>query len=76
MSKVQELEAAVADLPREEFRDFARWFDAERNRIWDEQLEEDAQNGKLKKLFEKLQKENQGQPEIPLDEVLNDAKLS
>jgi hypothetical protein len=36
MSKVQQLEAAVAELPREDFQ-------------------QDAQNGRLKMLFEKLQ---------------------
>jgi hypothetical protein len=42
-----------------------RWFDAERNRKWDRQIEEDAQSGKLRELYEQL--ENHGQHKVPLD---------
>ena len=76
MSKVQELEAAIAQLPRHEFADLARWFDEERNRKWDRQMEEDATSGKLKKLFERMEAENQGKAEIPLNEVIDDSQLS
>ena len=76
MSRVQQIEADVAELPPKEFLDFARWFDAERNRKWDQQIEADAKNGKLRKLYELLEAENAGQPEMPLNEVLDDPELS
>jgi hypothetical protein len=76
MSKVQQLEAEIARLPRQEFRDLARWFDEERARKWDLQIDEDAKNGKLEKLYEKLQAENKAQRNISLNEVIDDAELS
>ena len=67
---------AIAKLPRGEFVELERWFDAERNRLWDRQIEEDAQSGKLRELYQRLQSENQGQPHVPLDEFLDNEKLS
>ena len=43
---------------------------------WDRQIEADGQNGRLDALYARLASENRGQPEIPLDEVLDDGKLS
>lgn len=50
MSLVAEIESAIARLSPEEFVQLERWFDSERNRKWDRQLEEDAQSGKLRQL--------------------------
>ena len=47
MTKVKEIEQAVAHLPKGELDQFRAWFedfDAER---WDEQFEKDARSGKL-----------------------------
>jgi hypothetical protein len=76
MSSVAEIEQAIAKLPPGEFVQLERWFDAERNRKWDRQIEEDAGSGKLRELYERLQLENQGQPSVPLDEFLDNEKLS
>jgi len=70
MSSVVEIEAAIAKLPPGEFVQLERWFDAERNRKWDQELEADAQSGKLRELYERLQPENQGEPNVPLPEFL------
>ena len=67
---LHEIEQAIAKLPPGEFVELERWFDAERNRMWDRQIEGDAQSGKLRELDERLQAENQGQSTIPLDEFL------
>jgi hypothetical protein len=75
MSSVAEIEQAIAKLPRGDFVELERWFDAERNRKWDRQIEEDAQSGKLHELYERLQSENQGQSNVPLDEFLDHEKL-
>jgi uncharacterized small protein (DUF1192 family) len=58
MSSVAEIEEAIAKLAPEEFVRLERWFDAERNRKWDRQIEEDAESGKLRKLYQRLQSEN------------------
>jgi len=76
MSSVAEIEQAIAKLPPGEFVELECWFDAERNRQWDQQMEEDAQSGKLRELYERLQTENQGQSNVPLDEFLDNEKLS
>jgi hypothetical protein len=76
MSSVAEIEQAVAMLSREQFVQFERWFEAERNRKWDRQIEEDAQSGKLCEVYERMKSENQGHPNIPLDNFLDNEKLS
>ena len=76
MSSVAEIERAIAGLSAEDFVELARWFDVERNRKWDRQIEEDAQSGRLREAYERLQNENQGQSEVPLNKFLDDEKLS
>jgi hypothetical protein len=76
MSSVAEIELAIANLPPGEFVQLERWFDAERNRKWDRQIEENAQSGKLRELYERLKSENTGQANVPLDEFLDNEKLS
>jgi hypothetical protein len=76
MSSVAEIEQAIAKLPAGEFVELECWFDAERNRKWDRQIKQDAQSGKLRGLYERLQSENRGQPKVPLDEFLDNEKLS
>jgi hypothetical protein len=76
VSSVAEIEQAIAKLPIGEFVQLERWFDAERNRKWDQQIEGDAQNGKLRELYERLESENLGESNVPLDEFLDDKKFS
>jgi len=76
MSSIAEIEEAITKLAPEEFVRLERWFDAERNRKWDREIEEDAESGKLRKLHQRLQSENKGQPDVPLDEFLDNEKLS
>jgi len=76
MSSVAEIEEAIGKLPPRELVQLERWFDAERNRKWDRQIEEDAHSGKLREMYDLLQSENQGQPNVPLHEFLDDEKLS
>ena len=76
MSSVAEIEEAIVKLPPGEFVQLERWFDAERNRKWDRRIEEDAQSGKLRELYERLQSENQGPHNVPLDDFLDNTKLS
>jgi hypothetical protein len=47
MTKVEELEMAVASLTEEEYRAFRRWFLERDWEQWDKQIEEDSRAGKL-----------------------------
>ena len=47
MTKVEELERAVASLTAEEYRQFRRWFLERDGEQWDRQIEEDSRAGKL-----------------------------
>jgi hypothetical protein len=76
MSSVVEIERAIESLSSKEFVELEQWFDAERNRKWDCQIEEDAQSGKLREAYERLQSESHGQRPIPLDEFLDNEKFS
>jgi hypothetical protein len=47
MTKVEELESAVASLTAEEYQEFRRWFLESDWAKWDTQIEEDSRTGKL-----------------------------
>ncbi len=47
MTTVQEIEKAVAHLPRPDLDKFGIWFKAFDADAWDKQFEEDVQSGKL-----------------------------
>ncbi len=57
MSRLEKLEQDIAKLSPEEFVELEQWFDAERNRKWDRQIEEDARSEKLREVYEKLKSE-------------------
>ena len=50
MQAVQELQSAVSQLSVEELARFRAWFDEFDAEVWDEQLEEDVESGKLDRL--------------------------
>ena len=61
MTKLEELEMAVASLPEEEYRKFRRWFLERDWEKWDKEIEEDAEGGKLDFLVkEALEAKNGG----------------
>ena len=47
MTKVEELERAVAALTPGQYREFRRWFLERDGEQWDQQIEEDSRAGKL-----------------------------
>ncbi len=47
MTRLEELERAVASLSDEEYREFRRWFLERDWEEWDRQIAEDAEAGKL-----------------------------
>jgi len=76
VTQIQEIEQAIAKLPRKEFFELVRHLRERHAREWDQQIEEDAQSGKLREVYRRLESENQGQPDLPLDDFLDDEKLS
>ena len=49
---VQELEAAVTQLPSPELAQFTAWFEEYQADLWDQQIEQDALSGRLGALAE------------------------
>jgi hypothetical protein len=61
MDRVEEIEAAITSLPKEEYRRFVKWFHAHEEARWDEQLDRDSSSGKLDFLFAEAEDDpNQG----------------
>lgn len=58
MSTVEEIESAVADLPKEDLARFREWFAEFEARVWDREFEEDVASGKLDELAEKALREH------------------
>ena len=69
MSSVTEIEQAIARLPRPEFVRLERWFDAERNRKWDAQIEEDSNSGALDQLLQEVEIDAKKGESEPADEI-------
>jgi hypothetical protein len=76
MSTVEEIESAIDRLPLNELLALVDRLRERHSEAWDRQIEADAQSGRLDALYAHLESENRGQPEIPLNEVLDDGKLS
>ena len=54
MGSIAEIEQAIAKLSAQEFIEFERWFDEERNRKWDRQIEADSASGALDFLLKEV----------------------
>ena len=64
MTKLEELEMAVASLTEQEYCEFRRWFLERDWEQWDRQIEEDSRAGKLDFLVrEALEAKEQGKLE-------------
>jgi hypothetical protein len=59
MSTVEEIEAAIARLPQEQFWQLTDRLIARRNEEWDRQMDEDAKTGRLDFLFQEADEERQ-----------------
>ncbi|MFN0172323.1 MAG: hypothetical protein ACKV22_38460 [Bryobacteraceae bacterium] len=58
MDRIEEIEAAISDLPPEDFRRILQWFRALEQTRWDEQLDRDSSAGKLDFLFDEAESES------------------
>ena len=75
MSSVAEIEQAIAKLSAQEFVEFERWFDEERNRKWDQQIEADSASGALDFLLKEVEEDIAQGRTRPADELLDDPKV-
>ena len=66
----------MAKLPRKEFFELVRHLRERHAQEWDREIEEDAQSGRLREVYRRLDAENQGQPEMLLDDLVDNEKLS
>ncbi len=60
MTKLKELEKAIASLSDEEYREFRRWFLERDGEMWDRQIEEDSKVGKLDHLVKEAREAKEG----------------
>ena len=57
MKTLVKIRAEIPTLSRADFWKLVEWFDAERNRRWDQEMEADAKSGKLDRLWKKVRQE-------------------
>jgi hypothetical protein len=58
MGRVEEIEAAIASLPPEEYRRLIDWFRGREQERWDDQMDQDSAAGKLDFLFREAESES------------------
>jgi hypothetical protein len=57
MTRIEEIENAVASLPVEEYREFREWFLERDWAQWDRQIQADSESGKLDFLLKEAMEE-------------------
>jgi hypothetical protein len=75
MGSIAEIEQAITKLSRREFAELEQWFDAQRNREWDRQLEADSASGALDFLLKEVDEDIAQGKTRPLDELLDDGQV-
>jgi hypothetical protein len=54
---VQEIETAIAQLPRAQVAELAAWFEQFQAQLWDNQVEQDARDGRLDSLLDETKRD-------------------
>ncbi|QJD80498.1 hypothetical protein [Spirosoma rhododendri] len=54
---VQEIEQAIEALPEKDVHTLADWLIERRNQLWDQQIKEDADSGRLDALLDELKED-------------------
>jgi hypothetical protein len=75
MGSIAEIEQAIARLSPQDFVQLGQWFDAERNRKWDRQIEADSASGALDFLLNEVDEDIAQGKTRPADELLDDPKV-
>jgi len=73
MSSVAEIEHAIAKLSSQEFIELERWFAAERNRKWDQQIEADSDSGAFDSLLKEVEEDVSQKRTRPTDELCDNS---
>jgi hypothetical protein len=76
VTTLQEIETAIARLPRGAFFELVRHLRERHSDEWDRQIDEDAKSGKLDLLYDRLKKEDGTESTVSLDDFLDNEKLS
>jgi hypothetical protein len=71
MSSVIEIENALRALPVQDARQVADWLQDYLDGLWDKQIEADAANGRLDRVWEKAQADIKAGRTKPLDDVID-----
>jgi len=58
MERVEDIEAAITNLPPEDYRRLVEWFREREQTRWDDQLDQDSAAGKLDFLFGEAERES------------------
>ena len=75
MGSIAEIEQAIAKLSPQEFLELEEWFNAERNRKWDRQIEADSASGALDFLLKEVDEDIAQGRTRPADELLDDPQV-
>jgi hypothetical protein len=75
MSTVEEIEKAIAALPKDEFWKLTDRLVAQCNDVWDKEMEEDSAAGCLDALWQEAEKEIAAGETVGMDEFLRQQKL-
>jgi hypothetical protein len=62
MPEIRELERAVEELSPEDYAEFRRWFLQKDWEVWENQIEDDSQSGRLDFLLDEAQDEDNRRP--------------
>jgi hypothetical protein len=71
VSTVDEIEAAISNLPLKDFARVRDWLLERDNLLWDKQIEEDAAAGRLDPLMAEIERDIQAGRTKPLDGFFN-----
>ena len=71
MSTVAEIEAAISNLPPQDFAQVRDWLLERDNLLWDKEIEEDAATGRLNHIIEEIESDIAADRVKPLNEVIN-----
>jgi hypothetical protein len=71
MSTVDDIEAAISNLPPQDFARVRDGLLGQESRLWNKQIEQDAAAGRLKPLVEEIERNIQAGRTKPLDGFFN-----
>lgn len=66
MSRLEDIERAVSELPPEDLRRFREWFSEFDDALWDRQIEHDSDSGRLEALANEARAEHRNRRTRPL----------